>query len=875
KAEIFAPLYQDMAYRTFIGVTGIVLIVVLTTLIARSITKPISALGKTAKKVADGDLQARVPISASGEAGLVIQTFNHMIQRIQNWHEEFEEKLQERTARLNSAIETLEKEIAERKRIEKDLQLTQFAVDHLSDAAFWIGADARFLYVNEAACKSLGYSREELLKMNVYDIDPRLSPGVWPQKWRDLKKRKSITIESLHRAKDGRTFPVEINANFVVFEDKEYNCAFARDITERKRAEQALKKSEETLRGILKAAPIGIGLLQNRTFLWVNPQMCELTGYPEEELLGSSARILYETEEEYQRVGEIKYAQIRNSGMGSIDTRWVCKNGSIKEVHLHSAAVDPQDLSAGVIFTALDITERKRNSDKIMHLNLILRSIRNVNQIITKEKDQEKLIEQICKSFVDTRGYYEAWILLVDGAGEVLSFAEASREKPSLTLADLLEKMKMPACLQEALAQPEMLCIQEHYSICSGCPLQKEHSPKGMLVQRLEYSGTLYGIIKVAMPIDLVTDKEEQELFQEAAQDIAFALHKLELEKERDLAEEALLEKHAKLELSLKHEHLLATIASRINSAPFFQDIMDDLLKTICETTKVDKAGFYRFDVNYETAIRSSFWSLDFDSRRGGFPELISSSDLHVSYQRLKTNKKVILSNIPDLEIEEKDFFKKLNIKAVLINPLVTHNLVRGFLCFGYHEEHVWTTEEIELYETITDMIANAWEKDLHFQARLEAEKTRGEALQLVEKASRLASIGVMAAGITHEINQPLSAIKITADSVILWEEENKGVLPEIISERVKKISDYVQRINEIIRQMRSFAESSGKVILERIDLNDAVKNTLSLLNRQVHSHGISLETDLEKAPLFVNGNRIHLEQILTNLVVNAIQALD
>jgi len=221
KAEIFAPLYQDMAYRTFIGVTGIVLIVVLTTLIARSITKPISALGKTAKKVADGDLQARVPISASGEAGLVIQTFNYMIQRIQNWHEELEEKLQERTARLNSAIEMLEKEIAERKRIEKDLQLTQFAVDHLSDAAFWIGADARFLYVNEAACKSLGYSREELLKMRVHDIDPWFSPELWRERWRKLKKLGSITLESIHRAKDGRTFPVEINANFMVFEDKE------------------------------------------------------------------------------------------------------------------------------------------------------------------------------------------------------------------------------------------------------------------------------------------------------------------------------------------------------------------------------------------------------------------------------------------------------------------------------------------------------------------------------------------------------------------------------------------------------------------------------------------------------------------------------
>jgi len=344
---------------------------------------------------------------------------------------------------------------------------------------------------------------------------------------------------------------------------------------------------------------------------------------------------------------------------------------------------------------------------------------------------------------------------------------------------------------------------------------------------------------------------------------------------ERKRAEEALREKHSRLELSLLHERLLAMVASRLNSAESFQNIMNELLGTIGVRMRLDNAGFYRFGGNYEVAVRLNIWSSNSAQQKAELPKVIRGFDIPNIFKRLKANESIILSNVSELEVEEKDFFASLNLKEVLICPLSIVEQVNGFICFAYQHEHFWNPEEINIYKTVADMITSAWERDSQFQARLEVERKHIEAVKLAEKTSRLASIGVMAAGITHEINQPLSAISITADSVLLWDEDNKGILPEILSGRLRKLSSYVKRIDRIIKQMKSSGETPGKILLETIDLNEAVKNGLSLVTHQIYSHGIVLQIELEKAPLPIKGNHIHLEQIVINLVVNAVQAHD
>jgi PAS domain S-box-containing protein len=123
---------------------------------------------------------------------------------------------------------------------------------------------------------------------------------------------------------------------------------------------ETLKDREASIRSILKAAPIGIGLVHNRVLQWVGGYMNEMLGYSGDELIGQGARILYENDEEFERVGREKYRDIEEHGIGEIETRWRCKDGRVIEIYLRSTPVDPADLSQGVIFTALDITESKR-----------------------------------------------------------------------------------------------------------------------------------------------------------------------------------------------------------------------------------------------------------------------------------------------------------------------------------------------------------------------------------------------------------------------------------------------------------------------------------------------------------------------------------
>lgn len=161
------------------------------------------------------------------------------------------------------------------------------------------------------------------------------------------------------------------------------------------------------------------------------------------------------------------------------------------------------------------------------------------------------------------------------------------------------------------------------------------------------------------------------------------------------------------------------------------------------------------------------------------------------------------------------------------------------------------------------------------WKARIEAERKHGEAIELVERSSRLASIGVMASGITHEINQPLNAIKVTADSIQYWHKHNPGILPDMFLEQLENISKSVDRISEIIRHMRTFWVLPDTPEVSIVNLNQAVKKSLSMVDRQLDAHGIAYEWHIGHDPLFLKGNLVHLEQVTVNLVANAMHSLD
>jgi PAS domain S-box-containing protein len=125
---------------------------------------------------------------------------------------------------------------------EAALRFTQFAVERAADAMMWFNEDGRVAYVNEAAGRMLGYTRPELLALTVFEIDPNLSLVEWRRTFDELRQQGAIKVESVQRAKDGHGVPVEVWANYVEFGGRVYNCAFARDITTRKQAEDEIRR---------------------------------------------------------------------------------------------------------------------------------------------------------------------------------------------------------------------------------------------------------------------------------------------------------------------------------------------------------------------------------------------------------------------------------------------------------------------------------------------------------------------------------------------------------------------------------------------------------------------------------------------------------
>ncbi len=148
-------------------------------------------------------------------------------------------------------------DITDQKTLTESLYLTRFTVDHALDSIFWIEESGYFFDFNVAAYESLGYTKDEFATLAVSDIDPNYRHEVWPFHWAELKKNRTLTFESTQRRKDGTHKEVEITANLISYYGKDYNCAFVRDITERKLSNQKIREKEELLKTIASNLPNG------------------------------------------------------------------------------------------------------------------------------------------------------------------------------------------------------------------------------------------------------------------------------------------------------------------------------------------------------------------------------------------------------------------------------------------------------------------------------------------------------------------------------------------------------------------------------------------------------------------------------------------
>jgi PAS domain S-box-containing protein len=261
-------------------------------------------------------------------------------------------------------------EITARKQAEEALQEAYDIISKSPAVVFlWKNADGWPVeFVSDNVESLFGYSAQEfasgeiLYSQTVYSDDlARVSAEVTTFSQEQGRERfthepyRIVTKSGTIKWVDDRTYiKRDIEGRLTHYQ------GIVEDITERKQIEEAFKKSETYLKSVLMTTPIGIGLVCDREIHWINEYMTNLLGYSGDELIGKSARIVYENDEEFERVEKIKYGQITQQGIGEAETRLKHKAGRLINVYVRSTAIDQSDLSKGVIFTAQDITERKQ-----------------------------------------------------------------------------------------------------------------------------------------------------------------------------------------------------------------------------------------------------------------------------------------------------------------------------------------------------------------------------------------------------------------------------------------------------------------------------------------------------------------------------------
>lgn len=273
--------------------------------------------------------------------------------------------------------------------------------------------DGTLTFVNEAYCRYFGKQRSELVGSNLLPMVSAADQSNVRAAFNRLGPDKLVvTHQSQVLAAGGGVHWVQwtsrciFNQGGQVIEIQNVG----REITKQKRAEMTLRDSEQFLSSILTAAPIGIGVAKNGVLVWVSNNLCKMFGYDSVDLLHRSARILYESDQEFERVGLFKYRDIATQGSGITETRLVKKDGHVVDILLSSALIDPTEPTAGTTFTAIDITDRKR-AEKV------------VQQVLAEARDARDQIEVMLRSVADGLIFTDSYnriVLMSDSAEAML-----------------------------------------------------------------------------------------------------------------------------------------------------------------------------------------------------------------------------------------------------------------------------------------------------------------------------------------------------------------------------------------------------------------------------------------------------------------------
>ncbi|MCK5852517.1 PAS domain S-box protein, partial [bacterium] len=306
------------------------------------------------------------------------------------------------------------RDLTNKRQLESHLELTQFGIDSADDSIFWIDpVTGKILKANRSAWLSLGYKKEEFLNKTVFDINFEFPQEKWEAYVVDMKVKKKLSFESTHKKSDGSILPVEINSRYFKFKNKEYIVAFSRDITDRKKAEEKLIKSEARLK---MATDIGgivtwewtlendsvIGSEKYVELFGFDPQKVKVTEVWADRLHPDNKdSVIKAWRDHLEGNTDLYYSEFRYRHPKNEEYIWILGAGKIIERN--------EDGSPKVLLGInQEITQRKEDEEALLFTQ---HSVETTNDMLFRYNPVTYDIEYINRSMTDNLGYSKEELL--------------------------------------------------------------------------------------------------------------------------------------------------------------------------------------------------------------------------------------------------------------------------------------------------------------------------------------------------------------------------------------------------------------------------------------------------------------------------------
>jgi len=789
-------------------------------------------------------------------------------------------------------LQEIIRDITERKAREQEYQ----AIIRTTIDGFWlVDMQGRFLDVNEAYCHLTGYSREELLNMSIPDVEAVEKPEETAQRIRKIKEVGHDRFETRHRRKDGEIVDVEISVNYLST-DGGRMFVFVRDITERKRAEERLRESETELKKAQIVANVGnwVWHIQSNQLEW-SEQMYSIFGIDKDDFIGDLADVIARAihPDDRAAVERANLSVTQDKKPMPLEYRVIWPDGMVRVVWAEAGELILDEAGNPLVIRGIaqDITERKQAEKTLRE------SEERYRALFDRSPD--------CVYLHDFEGNF------LDANDEALKLMGYDRKDiPSLNFASLLSEDQLPkalAALEEVRdtgtqrqayefrlrrkdggyvdveATASAIYREGKLYACQGIArdlterkraeemLQKSEQRYRLLAENardiiwtmdmnLQFTYMSPSVLQVrGYTAEEVMSQSVEEIFTPSSLEVVMKAFEEELAiegtEQKDLTRSRMLElEHTCKDGSTVWVEMIVTFLRDENGRPIG---LIGISRDITERKRAEEA-LRQSEGKYRTILKQmedSYFEVDLAGNIT-FVNDATCRNLGYSMEEL-------------LGVNYRGFTAEDDVKHVYeaFNQVFrTGEPNKGFLWKVIRKDGSvgFAEASVSLLRSQVGGIIGFRGVGRDITERQQAEDDRRQLELKAQATSRLASVGEMAAGVAHEINNPLTAV--TGYAQLLMDRED---IPADIRSDLEAINDGARRVAGIVQRLLAFSRQT-KPERKLVDINELIESTLVLRAYHLKVNNIEVVTRLAPDLLETVADPGQIQQVLLNLIVNA-----